>query len=79
MTGGPNWLPVFVPALVFLAPFFVLYQRAQTHDSGLRFYSLLSIFLVVFLLFMLPDLIQFLANAPKIHEMIHARGGLQRA
>jgi len=72
--------------LLWNAPLLWLYQGIQAKSAkneiklpdDLKFYKLLWPELPAYLFIMLPAVIELVANAPKIHEMINAGPPLRR-
>lgn len=82
LPGNPDALAVVVIGLLWNAPLVLLYRGIQTKSKnvpdGMKFYKLLWPVLAAYLLIMLPEFIELVANAPKIQQMMQAGPPLQR-
>ncbi|GJL86216.1 MAG: hypothetical protein DHS20C02_19910 [Micavibrio sp.] len=86
LPGNVDGIAVVVIGLLWNAPLLLLYLGIQAKSKtgevflpeGLKFYKLLWPVLAAYILLVLPEFIELVANAPKIRDMMQAGPPLQR-
>jgi hypothetical protein len=78
---GPDWAPVLAAGLLSLVPLAALTITARERDvtERLKFHQLLVPVLLACLLIMVPDIVAYLRSSPKVKELLHTHGQLQKA
>lgn len=84
--GRTEWIAVFLIGLLWNGPLLWLYLAIQTKTQRgaaalppqFKFYKLLWPVLLAYLFIMLPAVIELIANAPKVREMMQAGPPLSR-
>lgn len=70
--AAPPWVAIFIIGLLWNAPLIALFFKIRNHESAPKFHDLLWPVLLAYLLIMLPDFAEHLANSDKIQDLLNA-------
>ncbi|MCB1563439.1 MAG: hypothetical protein KDJ75_07690 [Alphaproteobacteria bacterium] len=77
--AAPPWIAIFIIGLLWNGPLIALFFKIRNHERAPKFQDLLWPVLLAYLLIMLPDFAEHLANSDKIQNLLNAPPPLRPA